>query len=344
MMRFMSTREKVLDCLRRKEGSYISGGELSRRLGVSRSAIWKAVENLRDDGYAIEARTNNGYRFGTGDGRISLCRLKDFLPSSDIEVWEEVDSTNRVAKQRAVDGCPDGTLVVARRQSSGRGRLGRSFSSPHGGIYLSLVLRPHGDIENALLVTSAAAVATAMAIEETTSFRCGIKWVNDLYWQGKKVVGILAEGVMDMENGSLSAVVVGIGINFCTQQQDFPPEFRSVAGSLYAGPSQVPDGVDQNDLVASLVRHLMDFSHDLAGRKFLDAYRSRSIVVGKEISVFRGGKETANGMVVGVDDNARLLVRKGDGSLLVLGTGEISIRLAHGPVNQYHLQEGAKHA
>lgn len=340
----MRTQERVVEYLRKKEGQFVSGEQLSRNLGVSRSAIWKAVEKLRDDGYVIQAKTHNGYRFDDRDGRLSGTKLSGLLPNLSVTVLEEVDSTNRLAKEKAASGCPDGTLIVARRQTGGRGRLGRPFSSPHGGIYLSLVLRPRWEMADALLVTSAAAVATAQAIQEETGLSCGIKWVNDLYYQNKKVVGILTEGVMDMENGRLSAVVVGIGINFCTQQQDFPPEFRSIAGSLYAGPSQVPDGVDQNRLVASLASRLLASSHHLSGRAFLEEYRKRCIVIGKDVSVFQGGMLTDQGTATGVDENAHLVLRRGDGSSLVLGTGEISIRLAQSPMNQYHQHGGETNA
>jgi len=332
----MSTQEQVLAYLQGRSGIYVSGEELSRKLGISRSAVWKAVEKLRDDGYSIMAKTNKGYRYSETDGQLSSIRLSELLPSSEVEVFEETESTNRLAKERAAAGCPDGTLVVARKQSGGRGRLGRSFSSPHGGIYFSLVLRPHWVVDDALLVTSAAAVATSEAIEETTGFSCGIKWVNDLYYQGKKVVGILTEGVLDMENGALSAVVVGIGINFCTQQQDFPPELRFVAGSLYGGPSQVPSGVDQNRLVAGIVNRLLEYSASLSDRAFLEAYRRRCFIIGKEVTVYQGGKQTGEGTVCGIDDDARLLVKGRDGGMSVLGTGEISIRLAQTNSNEYH--------
>ena len=321
----MTTKEKVGEYLIAHGGMFDSGQELSEQLGISRSAIWKAVEGLRDDGLFIEARTNKGYRL-SHNGQLSLAMLRKLLPSHEIHFHEDIDSTNHEAKALAAKGAPDGTLCISRRQSGGRGRLGRSFSSPHGGIYLSLVLRPHTSAEGALLTTSAAAVATALAIEESCHLHCQIKWVNDLYYQEKKVAGILTEGVFDLESGQLSAVVSGIGINFCTQERDFPPEIRQKAGSLFSGPSQVPDGVDQNLLVANLVRNFCSFSDHLEERAFLSEYRKRNLLQGRHVYLFQAGKPVGQGVVSGIDDNARLCVRMADGSLQILGTGEVSVR------------------
>ncbi len=319
----MSTREKVGDYLNAHDGEFVSGEELSAKLGISRSAVWKAVEGLRDDGLSIEAKTNKGYRI-CHDGQLSRVLLEKLLPGHAIHFHEMVESTNHEAKALVAGGASDGTLCIARRQSGGRGRMGRSFSSPHGGIYFSLVLRPKA--KNALLITSAAAVATALAIEQCCRLPIQIKWVNDLYYQGKKVTGILAEGVFDMEVGSLSAVVVGIGINFCTQMQDFPPEIRGRAGSLYAGPSQVPGGVDQNELVSTVVRRLCAYSAHLDDRSFIAEYRSRNMLLGRKVYLFQAGERTGEGIVAGIDDEGRLLLLQEDGSEKVLGTGEVSIR------------------
>lgn len=324
-----TTRELVGGYLRAHVGAFVSGQELSDSLGVSRSAVWKAVEALRDDGLTIEARTNRGYRL-IEDGQLSPSELKQLLPECDVHFHEAIDSTNREAKALAAALCPEGTLCIARKQEGGRGRLGRSFSSPHGGIYLSLVLRPQAKTEAALMITAASAVATALAIEETTGIHCGIKWVNDLYKDGRKVTGILTEGVMDMDSGRLSAVVVGIGINFCTQKSDFPEEIQQTAGSLYAGPSQVPSGVSQNELVARLVRHLLEFSRKLPQAVFLPEYRARNMLMGQEVVTIRGGRVQGRGVVTGIDDQARLLLRHSDGSEEVVGTGEVSVRLSCG--------------
>ena len=321
----MTTKERVGEYLNAHGGAFVSGQELSAQLGISRSAIWKAVEGLRDDGLFIEARTNKGYRL-SHNGQLSLAMLRKLLPEHEILFHDDIDSTNREAKALAAQGAPDGTICISRHQSGGRGRLGRSFSSPHGGIYLSLVLRPKVSGEGALLTTSASAVATALAIEECCHLHCQIKWVNDLYYRDKKVVGILTEGVLDLESGQLSAVVPGIGINFCTQEQDFPPEIRDKAGSLYSGPSQVPDGIDQNQLVAALVRHLCHFCAHLEDRSFLPEYRERNMLQDRHVYLFRSGVMVGQGLVTGLDDDARLCVRASDGTLQKIGTGEVSVR------------------
>lgn len=323
----MTTKEKVWLALNKNAGNYVSGQDLSEKLGISRSAIWKAIESLRDDGITVDARTNRGYAL-IPNGQILAKVLEKLLPGQEIHCHETIDSTNREAKELAAAGAPDGTLSISEKQTGGRGRLGRSFSSPRGGIYLSLVLRPQVHPESSLLITSAAAVATAEAISEVCGIDCGIKWVNDLYYQGRKVVGILTEGVVDVETGRLSAVVPGIGINFCTQKHDFPVAIRETAGSLFSGPSQVPQGVDQNVLAAVLVRRLCHYSRNLESRVFLPAYRKRNILLGREVNLIRSDAVWGTGVVEDIDDDARLIVRMPDGKTTAVGTGEVTVRLA----------------
>ena len=323
----MTTKQRVEEILEEKNGSYISGEELSKAIGVSRAAIWKAVESLRDEGLPVGGRTRQGYRMEFENGQLNLHSLQRLLPSCEIHFFDRVDSTNHVAKELAMDGARSGTLVIARTQEGGRGRLGRFFSSPHGGIYLTLVIRPTGGSGDALLLTSAAAVSTALAIQEVCDLHCDIKWVNDLLFQGKKVTGILTEGVIDVESGILSSLVVGIGINFCTQSQDFPPEVRSIAGSLYGGPSQVPQDVDQNRLVSCLVKSLLSYADTISEKAFLDEYRRRCVVLGKRIRVIERDVSTEV-LALSIDDDAHLVVRYDDGHERTLSTGEISIRLA----------------
>ncbi|MDY0288323.1 MAG: biotin--[acetyl-CoA-carboxylase] ligase [Sphaerochaeta sp.] len=322
----MNTSLAVLSFLSRHQDAYVSGQRLASEFGVSRSAIWKAIENLRDEGHLIDAVTNRGYCLMQQELLFDKEKLSSLLPSMPIHLFDTIDSTNRYAKQLASEGCALPSLVLAHSQSGGRGRLGREFSSPKGGIYLSLVLAPPSSVLLASLITSAAAVATALAIEEVCTITCGIKWVNDLFLDGRKVGGILTEGVMNMEDGKLSSVVVGIGINFSTPLQAYPPALRPIVTSLYPKSSLVPKEVDASSLVASLVTILVGYSTTLAERSFLPEYRSRSIVLGKQILI-RAQKKERKALALSIDEDAHLVVRTEGGDVEVLSSGEISIGL-----------------
>ncbi len=322
----MNTSLAVLSYLSRHHDQYISGQKLASEFGVSRSAIWKAIENLRDEGHLIDAVTNRGYCLLQQESLLDKEKLSSLLPSIPIHLFDTIDSTNRYAKQLASEGCVAPSLVLAHSQSGGRGRLGRDFSSPKGGIYLSLILDPPSSVPLASLITSAASVATALAIEEVCGISCGIKWVNDLFLNGRKVGGILTEGVLDVESGKLSSMVVGIGINFSTPRQAYPPALRPIVTSLYAKSSLVPEEVDASTVVARLVNRLVGYSQALSLRTFLPEYRARSIVLGKEIIILAQKKER-KALALAIDENAHLVVRTDEGNEEVLSSGEISISL-----------------
>ncbi|MDT4762362.1 biotin--[acetyl-CoA-carboxylase] ligase [Sphaerochaeta sp. PS] len=322
----MNTAIAVLSYLSQNQDTYVSGQILATELGVSRSAIWKAIEALRDEGHLIDAVTNRGYALKRREDLFSREKLERLLPGVVLHLFDTIDSTNRYARQLASDGCTSPTLVLASSQSGGRGRLGRQFASPKGGIYLSLVLHPTSSFQEASLITSAAAVSAASAIEQVCSIKCGIKWVNDLFLDGKKVGGILTEGVMDVERGRFSSVVVGIGINFATPQQAYPPALRPIVKSLYEGPDRIPEGIDASTLVATLVRLLIGYSNALGERLFLEEYRRRSIVLGKEIVILQQKKER-RAKALSIDENAHLVVVDSEGNEEVLASGEISIHL-----------------
>jgi BirA family biotin operon repressor/biotin-[acetyl-CoA-carboxylase] ligase len=322
----MSTAQDVLSFLHRFEDTYVSGELLAQNLSVSRSAIWKAIELLRDEGHSIDAVTNRGYRLVPSREVLGKTRLEDLLSGYSVHLFDTIDSTNRFAKQLAAEGSGHGTVVIASHQSQGRGRLGREFSSPKGGLYMSIILRPKCKTEDALLITSAASVAVARAVEKVCNLELGIKWVNDLFYKGKKVCGILTEGVIDFEAGSLSSLVVGIGLNYSTPSSAFDPVLQSIVTSLYDGPSRIPEGLDANVLVAEIVRQLLSLSDTLVDHEFLQEYRKRSIVLNTMVSVVRQ-KKSKIALALEIDDNAHLVVEYADGCKESLGTGEISIRL-----------------
>lgn len=230
----------------------------------------------------------------------------------NITYFDEVDSTNKVLKEMCDKGAPDGTVVVSWSQKEGRGRLGRSFSSPRGGIYMSMLLPQ----DESLTITAKAAVAVRRAIEYCTDKECQIKWVNDLYYKGKKVCGILAEAYK-------GHVVLGIGINFCTPQKDFPKELQESVISLYPAPEKTDS--DIMDTVNEVVRNLSILSTE-EDDSWLSEYQKHSMLIGKKVSVLQAGKVTGVGTVTKIDNNCALHIIEKDGQEMVLSTGEVSIR------------------
>ena len=214
----MTTKERILALLEENRGTPLSGEVLAEELGVSRTAVWKAIKDLQKAGHAIAAAQNRGYTLDTDSEVLSEQGVRLFLrnKSLNLVVAQELESTNLTAKQMAAAGAPHGTLVVADSQTAGRGRRGRSFASPPGtGLYLSMVLRSALPMQSAVLVTSAAAVAVCRAVERAAGKRLDIKWVNDLFYRGKKCCGILTEAAADVETGGVDYLVVGIGRRNC---------------------------------------------------------------------------------------------------------------------------------
>lgn len=247
---------------------------------------------------------------------ISKSKITGCLPEKykniSISVFEAVDSTNRVAKE-SVGELPH--LVVADSQTAGRGRLGRSFYSPAGtGIYMSLAVGGFPSFADGVFTTSAAAVAVTDAILSLTGINTGIKWVNDIYLDGKKICGILAESVV---RESDVTIVIGIGLNLTTK--DFPGELTNIAGSLS---SDVPKEL----FVAEIVKNLLEFCQNPDDGTFMDRYRSRSIVIGKEINYFHAG-EQKSATAVDIDNSGGLIIRDSSGIETTLSSGEITIRL-----------------
>lgn len=226
-----TTRQALLQALSAAEGAYISGQQLAQQLGVSRAAVHKAAAALTAQGYALEAASRRGYRLLGGD---PFCAEAVGPYPAPVQLYDTLESTNRTAKLLALEGAAHGTLVLAGGQTAGRGRLGRSFASPAGkGVYCSVVLRPPLPAANAQTATIGAAVAVCRAVQTLCGLELAIKWVNDLYYKGKKVCGILTEAGTDLESGQLEWLVVGIGLNLTATAEDFPPELTAKAGSLY---------------------------------------------------------------------------------------------------------------
>lgn len=318
----------MLAALEKQRGHWLASEALAQGpdgAPLSRTAIWKAVRALREQGYRIEAEAGKGYRLALENDILSREGIEVYYRhrGAPIHIYPEVDSTNQVAKQLAINGAPHGTAVLAESQTMGKGRRGRSFFSPSGcGLYLSVVLRPRVAVEEAMLVTAAAAVAVCEAIEAVVPCRTAVKWVNDVWLDGKKVCGILTEAVSDLESGTIDSLVLGMGINCSGSAADFPPELRTVATTI-ALPG-VGDAT-RNHLAGELLDRVYELEEQIHTRRFLTEYRRRSIVIGRDIRVLSPqGDYTARAMAI--DDQAGLVIRREDGDTVTLRAGEVSIR------------------
>ncbi|MBR0160280.1 MAG: biotin--[Oscillospiraceae bacterium] len=321
------TKDKVLQLLREHEDSYISGAELGRCLSLSRTAVWKAIVQLKAEGYLIESITKRGYRLSSRGDVLNAESVRKYLRHTELtpEIYRTITSTNTVLKARAAEGAPEGLVLIAGEQTAGRGRLGRSFYSPDSsGLYMSLLLRPKIPAQEATRITASAAVAVAETIEELSGNPTRIKWVNDVMMEGKKVCGILTEASFDCESGQLAYVIVGIGINVAVPAGGFPEELGQIAGAAFDGVS-VPEL--RAKLAAGVLDRLMDLAVDLSDPACFEAYHARSLVLGRAVNLLVPGRDPEPAEVLALNRDYSLRVRMPDGSERNVSSGEVSIRL-----------------
>lgn len=330
----MQTKTKVLKALEENRLQAISGQALAQRTGVSRSAIWKIIQDLKKEGYDIQSVTGKGYTLSSGSDILSKEAIGHYLPEyaaiteKDIHVYKILESTNITAKKLAIDGAAHGTTVIAESQSAGRGRRGRSFASPAGGgVYMSIILKTDFMMDESILITTAASVAVARAIEKTTGVQAQIKWVNDLYLQDKKICGILTEAVSHVETGAVDHVVVGIGVNVTTKWSGEFSELSQTAGSVFGGAKTLDKQFSRNWLIAEMISQMLTIAGDLKSRSFIQEYRTRSCILGEKILVIKQN-ETISARALDIDRDGHLIVEYEDGGRDVLCSGEISIRRA----------------
>lgn len=265
----------------------------------------------------------------TRGGRVTAADIAPYLKGEAqhlrLEVFEQVDSTNRVVQDMAAQGAPEGAAALAWSQTAGRGRRGRQFFSPPGtGLYLSLLLRPNAlSPADAVYLTSAAAVAVSLAIEEVSSQQARIKWVNDVWIGEKKVCGILVEGAMSADMGHLDYAVLGMGVNLIPPPDGFPPELEQVAGAVFTPETITEDA--RSRLAAGIVNHFMAFYRQLPHPAFWEAYRERSFLLGRPVTVARGNQRQ-EAVALDLDHACRLLVRYADGREEWLDSGEVSAK------------------
>ena len=322
----MNIKQTLLNTLAEADGGYISGAAIAEKLGVSRNAVWKTVKALEADGFVIESVTSKGYRLSSDSNRISADLIAPLLTTKEIgrnmQVFSEIGSTNTAAKKLASERVANGTVIIADKQTEGRGRMGRSFESPSGtGIYMSLVLYPEFGLECAPLITSAAACAVAEAIDEICGCDVSIKWVNDLYLNGRKICGILTEASLGLEMKNLDYAVIGIGVNVRSVRNVFGEELGNIATSIE---DETGVKADRNVLCGAMLNKLEHYLGMVESREFLNEYRRRELLTGNTITANVGGN-TLTGMAMGIDDNANLIIKLPDGKLKKLGSGEASL-------------------
>ncbi|QDR83373.1 biotin--[acetyl-CoA-carboxylase] ligase [Sporomusa termitida] len=322
-------RSAILEVLKHNSGQYVSGEDISHTLKVSRTAVWKHIRGLKEDGYDIEAHPRLGYALRHNTDRLLPAEIKAQLTSRilgrEIHYFSETDSTNNEAKKLAADGCPEGTVVVAEAQVSGRGRLARGWFSPYGkGIWLSVVLRPPFSPMEAAKCTLMAAVAVNRAINAVTGAGCGIKWPNDILCNGRKVVGILTE--MSAEMDAINHIIIGMGINVNIEPFDFPAELAATATSLAIASGHQ---VSRLKLLTTILAELENVYIPVKTSGFgsvLEDWKSQSITLGQLVDV-RGFDRSFTGVAINIDVDGALLIETAQGLERVLA-GDVSIRPA----------------
>lgn len=315
-------KDEVLYLLDKNRGRMVTGGELARELNVSRTAIWKAIGALRDEGNGIESIQGAGYRLNADSDGLSRGRIADLLATRDfgrsLEVLASVDSTNSYLKGQNTAALPHGHTVIADGQSGGRGRMGRGFSSPAGeGLYMSVLLKPDIPPAETRFLTICAAVAVCGALEEVFGITPEIKWVNDIFCGGRKLCGILTEAFVSAEMQAVDYAVVGLGIN----TGRVADEIAAIATS-----TRELTGVRgrRGVLAAAVLGHFeaiyLDFTARGKKADILAAYTRRMLLVGRRVEC-----AGAAGTVRGVDEAGGLLMEDAGGNLHTVTSGEISI-------------------
>ncbi|MBR2179622.1 MAG: biotin--[Selenomonadaceae bacterium] len=321
-------RKKIVDFLKSNEDSFISGEKIANKLGISRTAVWKHIQELRKTGYKISSSEHNGYRLQEVPDLLMPSELQTDLKTEiigkNISYHITTDSTNRIAKELANDGAVDGTVVIAEEQTGGKGRLGRSFFSPkYKSILMSIILKPRFLPHDAPKCTLMTAVAVAKAMIRF-DIQPAIKWPNDLLYNGRKIVGILTE--ISAEMSRINYIVIGIGINVNINRDEFPEDLRDIAASL----SEVKgDSVSRIDFLKALLEEfdkLYIEANQNGFEEILNQWRKYNITIGKKIRVIPAGSDEEFAAIAeDIDSEGALIVKTEKGTEKVYA-GDVSIR------------------
>ena len=329
----MKTKEAVLLYLQEHTGEPISGEIMALALNKSRTSIWKAIQSLKKEGYSIESSTNKGYTLSQNNDVLSEQQINQELIQQhhpidwNIQTMESTTSTNDLAKIYANHNSTTPAIFISEEQTAGRGRLGRTFVSPSKtGLYISLCLFPTIALEDLSLITCATAVACIETLEQLTGKSLNIKWVNDLFYQDKKVGGILTEVISDFESQQVQSLIVGMGINLIENPQSFPEELHSIVGSIFSSKKEYDNSsFNRNHFIAQFLEKWTFYYQNLSKRDFIESYKEHSNVIGKFVNVFEGN-QTYSAYAKDIDENGHLIIEKEDNTLHSLSYGEVSIR------------------
>lgn len=316
-------KQKILEIFENNQGKILSGEEIARKLGVSRNCIWKNINLLKKEGYAIISHSTVGYSLSCDSDVFSANRIMS-LSKSNVNVlfYDEVTSTNDIAKDLARDGAEEGTVIISKTQTQGKGRMGRSFiSNEDNGIYMSLVLRPQMSLLESVNITVMGACAVLEAIEKTSGVNCTVKWVNDIYIKDKKACGILTEASFDFESAQLDYAILGIGVNVTPPRNGFNDEISAIATSIY--PLKSPVGY-KSVLCAEIIDRFMHYYKNAHDKSYIKLYKDKSNILGEYVNVIRGN-EVVSGKAIDIDENANLIVETKNG-IVKFNSGEARVR------------------
>lgn len=321
----MSTKDYVLNKLLSANGQAISGQDIADELEVSRTAIWKCVKELEEEGYSIESIRKKGYVLHDSPDVLHEAHITPYLKTEqygrNLIIFDEVESTQKIAHDEAQQEVPNGTLVIADSQTGGRGRLARTWYSARGkGIWMSLIARPHLSIEQAPQLTLVTAVAIIHTLKEVTGLEAQIKWPNDILLNGKKITGILTELQADPDR--IQAVIIGIGMNVNQQETDFEDEITSIATSL-----RIESGKkwERAEIIGELMNQLEKYVHMYETHGFSPIkmlWESYSVTIGKKLTA-RMVNETLRGEAIGISENGLLQLKLRDGSIRSIYSADI---------------------
>lgn len=320
-----NVRQALLDAFKNANGNFISGEKLAQNIGCSRTAIWKHIEDLKKDGFHVEAVRKKGYRLLEQSNKLSENEIYLGLETEEIGrsvyFFESVTSTQKVAKEYAMNGAKHGTLIVADEQTEGRGRMVRKWYSPKGtGIWASFILRPDIQIQHAPQLTLLSAVAVVQAIKKVTHITPEIKWPNDILISGRKVCGILTE--LQAEEDRIQSVILGIGINVNQDKNDFSAEIIKKATSLKI---ELGKTVNRSSLIQSLCYYIEQLLHLYISEGFTpikSLWETYAVSIGKRISA-RTVKGTFDGVALGINNEGVLLLKQDNGDIVEIISADI---------------------
>ncbi|OFI01495.1 bifunctional ligase/repressor BirA [Clostridium acetireducens DSM 10703] len=328
-------KNKIIKLLKENKNNFISGQDISNKLGVSRTAIWKGINQLKEEGYEIESVSRKGYKLIQIPDILNYEEIKEYLNTKyigrNINYFETIDSTNIKAKELALQGEKEGTVIISEEQTLGKGRLGRGWASPkYKGIWMSLILKPNIDIMKAPKITQIGAAAIVKALREM-NIKSFVKWPNDIVLNNKKICGILTE--MSGELNRISYVIMGIGINVNINKEDFSEEIRAVATSLK---EEVGHKISRKELVGKVLNNFeylyYKFVNEENFKETIDICKSHSALIGKQIKVINN-KSTKIAKAVDLNDEGELVVQYENGDMEYLVSGEVSTRGLYGYVD-----------